>query len=108
MSRSDDLRLADILETSYLIRVLVDRGREAFEHDPAIKPAIERCLEIIGEAAGAMTDEFRRSTPGVAWSDVRRLRIVLAHHYHRVDPDQLWTMATIDIPEMVIALGDRR
>ncbi len=96
-----------MLEAADLIRVLVHRGREAFEHDPAIKPAIERCLEIVGEAAGALSEEFRLSIPGVTWSDVRRLRIVLAHHYHRVDPDQLWTMATIDIPEMVNALGDR-
>lgn len=96
-----------MLEAADLIRVLVQRGREIFEHDPAIKPAIERCLEIVGEAAGALSEEFRLATPGVTWSDVRRLRIVLAHHYRRVDPDQLWTMMTIHIPEMVISLGDR-
>jgi uncharacterized protein with HEPN domain len=29
---------------------------------------------------------------------------VLAHHYHRIDSDQVWTIAVIDIP----ALGDQR
>ena len=44
--------------------------------------------------------------PNVAWSAVRRLRIVLAHHYHRVDTEQVWTIATSDILRMVADLED--
>ena len=49
MSRSDDLRLLDILEASDRIDRLVARGPLAFSDDEAIQPAIERMLEIIGE-----------------------------------------------------------
>jgi uncharacterized protein with HEPN domain len=39
--------------------------------------------------------------PDVPWRDVTRLRHRLAHHYHRVDPDQVWTIATVDVPALV-------
>ena len=106
MSRSDEQRLSDILEAGRLIADLTARGREAFHEDPALKPAIERLLEIIGEAAGSVSEEFRVQHPNVAWSDIRRLPIVLAHHYHRVDAEQVWTIATSDIPRMVADLED--
>jgi uncharacterized protein with HEPN domain len=48
--------------------------------------ATERLLEIIGESANTLTDEFRAQHPEVPWRDFIGLRIVLAHHYHRVDP----------------------
>ena len=110
VSRSDgqrsatSLRLVDSLPISP--HVVARR-----EEDSALKPAIERLLEIIGEAAGSVSEEFRVQHPNIAWSDVRRLRIVLAQHYHRVDTEQVWTIATSDIPRMVgdkISTTDRR
>lgn len=98
MSRSDDLRLLDILDASDRISRLVARGRGAFDDDEALMPAIERMLEIIGESANSLSGEGRKALTGIEWDDIRRLRIVLAHHYHRVDPDQVWTMATKDVP----------
>ena len=106
MSRSDELRLGDILEAARLIEQLSLRGYVAFDDDPALKLAMERLLEIIGEAAGSLSEDFRARHAAVAWTDIRRLRIVLAHHYHRVDPEQVWTIATVDIPRMVAYLSD--
>lgn len=48
------------------------------------------------------------ATPGVPWQDVRRLRIVLAHHYHRIDPDQVWVIASQHVPAMVSELNQLR
>ena len=98
--------MGDILEAALLIEQLSWRGFEAFSEDPALKPAMERLLEIIGEAAGSLSEDFRARHAAVAWTDIRRLRIVLAHHYHRVDPEQVWTIATVDIPRMVAYLSD--
>lgn len=28
------------------------------------------------------------------------LRHLLAHHYHRVDIDQIWTIATVSVPAL--------
>lgn len=108
MSRSDDQRLGDIAEAAARIRRIVARGTSAFKNDDAVQLAIERLLEVIGESANAMSDEGRARIPYVAWDDVRRLRIVLAHHYHRIDPDQVWTIATNDVPNLAKAILDAR
>jgi hypothetical protein len=34
------------------------------------------------------------------------LRHLLAHHDHRVGVDQIWTIATIDLPAMAEQLAD--
>ena len=105
MSRSDDHRLADIREACERVDVLTGRGRAAFDDDMAVELAVERLLEVIGEAANALSEEARNSYPAVAWRDITRLRIVLAHHYHRIDPDQIWVFATVHVPDLAAQLA---
>lgn len=33
-----------------------------------------------------------------------KVRDRLSHHYHRVDPGQLWTMASVDVPAVAESL----
>ena len=101
MSRSDDERVADILEAADELALVVEIGREAFAVSLLHRRAAERLLEIIGEASTALTDEFKASHPEVAWRDVAALRILLAHHYHRIDLDQVWQIATGSVPDLV-------
>jgi uncharacterized protein with HEPN domain len=108
VSRADDERIDDIVEAASEIVAIVDAGREEWETDRVRQLAVERLLEIIGESARAMTDSGRAQYPEIPWSDVIGLRTVLAHHYHRVDPDQVWTIATKDVPKLLDRLGARR
>lgn len=105
MSRSDDERIADILDAVGQIATVVERGREAWEQDRIPQLAVERLLEIIGESAKAMSNEARSAYPSVPWADVIGLRVVLAHHYHRVDPAQVWTIASTEVPRLAEQLG---
>lgn len=68
---------------------MIDVGREGFVASLLHLRAAERLLEIIGEAGTALTDECKVSHPEVAWRDVGALRILLAHHDHRIDLDQV-------------------
>ena len=100
---------------------MVGRGRSEFEREDAVQLerrsavgkdavqlAIERLLEVIEESASAMSESARSTVMYDAWDDVRRLRIVLAHHYHRVDPDQVWSIATTDVPALAQAISVAR
>ena len=51
MTRSDNERIADILDAVRELDEITGRGRSAFEDDVAVRRAVERLLEIIGEAA---------------------------------------------------------
>lgn len=108
MSRSDSQRLDDMREQCALITRLVARGRNAFDADEAVRLAMERSMEILGEAANTVGETTRASHPDVDWKRITRLRILLAHHYHRVDPEQVWTIAIEDIPKLASALGPLR
>jgi uncharacterized protein with HEPN domain len=105
VSRSDGQRIADILDAATELAEIVARGKAAFLEDSILRRAAERLLEIIGEAANTISPETKNRYPGIGWRDVARLRIVLAHHYQRVDPGQVWTIAEQDVPPMCAQLS---
>ncbi len=108
MSRADDQRLADIVDASVELAAIIQVGRARFDQELVLQRASERLLEIIGEAANALTVEARAALPDIAWADIARLRILLAHHYHRVDAAQVWVIAEQDVPAMVAAIAMQR
>lgn len=101
MSRSDDLRLDDIREAAGQLAEIVAGGWEKFDNDWTRQRAAERLLEIVGEASGALSAEYRSSRPAVSWRHIINLRHLLAHHYHRVDISQIWMIAADDIPRLL-------
>jgi uncharacterized protein with HEPN domain len=82
------------------IALVVARGRPAFESDVVLRRAMERSLEIIGEAAKAVSAELREAHPEVPWPAMAKIRDRLSHHYHRIDPAQLWVVAETDVPAL--------
>lgn len=101
MSRRDDDRIADILDAARGIAEITELGRDAWDKDRIRQLAVERLLEIIGEAANSLSDDFHAKHPGIPWRDIIGLRVVLAHHYHRVDPGQVWVIAATEVPRLV-------
>ena len=101
MSRRDDERVADILDAASEIAEIIELGRAAWDKDRIRRLATERLLEIIGEAANSLSEDFRTQHPGIPWRDIIGLRVVLAHHYHRVDPNQVWVIAATEVPRLV-------
>lgn len=106
MSRSDEERVADILEAADELALVVEVGHEAFVESVLHRRAAERLLEVIGEASTALTEEFKASHADVAWRDIGALRILLAHHYHRIDLDQVWQIASVDVPALAEQLSN--
>lgn len=80
---------------------ITSRGRAAFDTDVALRRAVERCLEILGETAKAVSPDLREEHPEVPWAAMAEIRDRLSHHYHRIDPAQLWADALVDIPTLV-------
>jgi uncharacterized protein with HEPN domain len=100
VSRRDDERVADILDAADEIAAIIELGRDAWDKDRIRQLAVERLLEIIGEAATSLSEDFRARHPAIPWRDIIGLRVVLAHHYHRVDPGQVWAIAANEVPAL--------
>ena len=108
MTRTEDERILDILESSADLAVFVSLGETRFESDWIVQRAAERLLEIIGEAANSLTRDGWESPSAISWRHMINLRHLLAHHYHRVDPLQVWQIASEEVPRLAQVLDDLR
>jgi uncharacterized protein with HEPN domain len=94
----DQERLEDILEHTRLIRRHTGGGREVLD-DEVTQAAVTRWIEIIGEAAGAVSAELRVAYSEVPWRDLVGMRNILVHAYRRVNLNLVWR-AVERLPEI--------
>lgn len=100
----DHERLRDILEFGERIRRHTGPGRAVLD-DEVVAAAVTRWMEVIGEAAGAVSAELRADYPEVAWRDLVGMRNILAHAYRRVNLDLVWR-AVERLPEIERQVAD--
>jgi uncharacterized protein with HEPN domain len=66
--------------------------------------AVERGLEILGEAARRLSEEFQQAHPEVDWRNVIGLRNVIVHRYEQVQQERIWAIAITDLPTLLAQL----
>jgi uncharacterized protein with HEPN domain len=101
MKRDVNLFIQDIIENIKDIESF-SKGlsRDRFEKDKLKQNAIIRSLEIIGEAAKNVPNQFRERYNKIPWKDISGFRDVLSHSYFGVDLDRVWNIIEIDLPEL--------
>jgi uncharacterized protein with HEPN domain len=77
---------------------------EAYLESVLLQSAVERQLEILGEAARRISEAFRQEHPEIPWSSVIGQRNFIAHQYDDVNLEQLWSVVTLDIPILIAQL----
>ena len=79
-------------------------GLETYLRVRRIRSAVERELEIIGEAARRLSESFREAHPEIPWTNIIAQRNILAHRYNKIDHARVWSVASNRLPELVAAL----
>lgn len=101
----DDAAIADIAERA---RRATERiapvGLDRFMDDMDAQDIAVRCLEVIGEAAGRVSDAGRAARPGVPWSQMIGMRHRLIHDYGRLDLLEVWRTIAEDLPALIAEL----
>jgi len=77
---------------------------EKLVSDPTLRRAIERSLEIIGEACKKINPDFKSKYPEVAWKEMAGTRDVIIHNYTGVDYGIVWQIIENEIPELEFQL----
>lgn len=98
--RDDKARLLDILDAIERIDSYSARGEQAFRSDELIQNWMVRHIQIIGEAARALSPDLRNRTPNIPWSDIIGMRNIVVHHYFETDLEVVWQVVVSDIPRL--------
>lgn len=94
-------RLRHILEQiDSLIAIVPHLALDTLDEDKVRYYGIVKMIEIIGEAAYKLTDEFIDSHPDVPWKVIRGMRHYLVHEYYQVSKEGLWDTLINDLPEL--------
>ncbi|MGG6237240.1 HepT-like ribonuclease domain-containing protein [Nodosilinea sp. AN01ver1] len=111
--RGDREKMHDMLEAIERIERYASQGREAFEQNELIQTWFTQNLQVIGEAARALSSEIREQHPEVPWSNIIGMRNILTHNYFEIDFDIVWvvveqelTPLKQDIASIVQSLDD--
>jgi uncharacterized protein with HEPN domain len=78
--------------------------KEKYLEDRKTQQAIERCFEIMGEAAGQLRPETIAQVPTLPVRPMREMRNFLIHVYFSIDLERVWDTCQKDIPVVISAI----
>lgn len=99
---------ADIDDAAAAAAELVARGRATWDKDRLLRLAGEAIIGRIADAAGRLPESVRSEVSDVPWDDIRDIRILVDHIYHRIDYAILWHTLSEDIPHLEARLRQLR
>ncbi|MEW6530189.1 MAG: HepT-like ribonuclease domain-containing protein [Thermodesulfobacteriota bacterium] len=78
---------------------------EKYVGNETVRLAVERRIEIIGEAARRVSAAFQEAHPEIPWRKIVAQRHVLAHEYGEIEDEIVWHVATVSIPALIQLLS---
>ena len=98
----DPAYLWDMLEAAREVeRMVDDYDLVAFLNDRVLLLAVERSVEIIGEAARRVSMSYQTEHAEIPWHEIIGQRNILAHEYGQIDHELLYKTVTEDIPNLI-------
>lgn len=82
----------------YLVESAAGLKKAEFLESETLRRAFVRSLEVIGEAAKKVPEDFRLAHPNVEWRAMAGMRDRLIHGYFGVDYDLVWDVVTHRVP----------
>jgi uncharacterized protein with HEPN domain len=94
--------LWDMLQAAKEVEAMAgNRGLADFLGDFVLLRALERCIEIIGEAARRISTSYMDTHQEIPWRKIIGQRNILAHEYGQIDHELLYKTAVEDIPVLI-------
>lgn len=98
----DAALLWDMLEYSRVVtQIIRDLSYASYAQNRALQLAVERAVEVVGEAARHISPAFQAAHPEIPRRGIIAQRHVLAHENGEIKQDRLWIVATEKIPQLI-------
>jgi len=98
----DPAYLWDMLDAARSIQEFTHGAAfEDYAGNKMMRSAVERQLEILGEAARRVSQAFRDEHAEIPWRQVVGLRNVLAHEYGDIRDERVWQIVSDDLPTLI-------
>ena len=102
--RREAERLQDILDAITAIERYANLGRQAFDNQELIQIWIVHHLQIIPEAANALSFELTSRYSSVPWAQIVAFRNLVVHEYFRVSLNLVWAIVQNNLPPLKITV----
>ncbi|RRJ86200.1 DUF86 domain-containing protein [Gulosibacter macacae] len=107
MTRRTEQRISDILRSIDRCQRFSESLDSANNHVAEMAlDAIERNLQIIGEAANHLPPSVTEAHPEIAWPQIRGFRNILVHQYFGVDLSVIRDVIDTHLEQLATALRD--
>ena len=101
MLPEDRIRITHMRDACESIgRFIEDKTSVDLADDQMLQFALVRAIEIIGEAAGRVSEDVQKAAPEIPWREAVGIRNRLVHAYFDVDLGILWQTAVESVPQL--------
>jgi uncharacterized protein with HEPN domain len=105
MQSADRIRLRHMLDAAReAIAFARGRSRDELDRDRMLVLALVKSVEILGEAAGKVSEPARVECPQVPWREIVAMRNRLIHGYFDINLDIVWHTVVEELPPLAAAL----
>jgi len=80
-------------------------GEAEFRQSRLHQNAVIRSLEVIGEAAGKISDAFQAAHPEIPWREITGMRHRLIHGYAEIDLGLVWSVVSGKLDPLTATLA---
>ena len=99
---TDQAFLWDMWDAAKAIQEFVNgKAFHHYQQDRMLRGEVERHLEIIGEAANRVSNDFQANHSEIPWRRIIAQRHVIAHEYGEIKHELIWKVATLHLPELI-------
>lgn len=101
MAKKPEILLQHILESvDWIEKDLANLSEDEFYENVPIQDAVVRRIEIIGEAARNLPEDFKQANSEIPWLDIADMRNKLIHEYFDIDLELVWETIKSDLPAL--------
>jgi len=108
LSERDKSYIYDMIKyCDEIMDIIKDESHYSFIGNRVKRLAIERLIEIIGEAANHISKDVTEQNNDIPWSKIIGLRNKIVHDYGEILTDRIWLIASRSIPELLEQLKSK-